>query len=315
MSVLSVMERAGTPIPLGLSDNRIQTIFEATDLDWTIDQEPVYSFDESNAFAPGIGYTRIPNVVANYRSDNHDFLGFVHPRKYKIVSNLEAFDFIDQLPNFTLEKVGMFDGGRKVFVVGKSNEQIIIDGTDDKVDFYLTFLHGHDGKSGIRFILCPIRMFCMNQLNLMMHTARFKYSITHVGDVEFKLKQIQLAIADSRGYVDNLNETIQEMVNHKPSITIERLTELLLPISGEDTERQVAYKEDVKDAIIDLYQNKDDLSNYRGTSFGMLSAVSDYVSHAEPRRNGSQHTINNTFISNMEGNILLEQAKNILLAA
>ena len=315
MSVLSVMERAGTPIPLGLPDNHIQTIFESTGLDWTIDQEPVYSFSEDNAFYNGNGYTQIPNVVANYRSDNHDFLGFVHPKKYKIVSNLEAFDFIDQLPNFTLEKVGMFDGGRKVFVVGKSNEQIIIDGTDDKVNFYLTFLHGHDGKSGIRFILCPIRMFCMNQLNLMLHTARFKYSITHVGDIEFKLKQIQLAIADSRGYITGLEDTIQEMINTKPSITINKLTELLLPENSEDTERQVAYKEDVRNAIIDLYETKDDLQNYKGTSFGMLSAVSDYVSHADPRRNGSEHTINNTFISSMEGSNLLESAKNILLAA
>ena len=323
MSVLSVMERAGTPIPVDLPDNSIRTIFGATDLDWTIEQEPVYSFnsskdfyrDDNGNYHNGNGYNLIPNVVANYRSDNHDFLGFVHPKKYKIVSNLEAFDFIDQLPNFTLEKVGMFDGGRKVFVIGKSNEQIIIDGTDDKVDFYLTFLHGHDGKSGIRFILCPIRMFCMNQLNLMLHTARFKYSITHVGDVEFKLKQIQLAIADSRGYVNSLSDTIQEMINHKPSITINRLTELLLPENDEDTERQVAYKEDVKNAIIDLYETKDDLQNYKGTSFGMLSAVSDYVSHADPRRNGSEHTINNAFISSMEGNNLLEQAKSILLAA
>ena len=324
MSVLSLMEKAGTPIPVGLPDNRIQTIFKSTGLDWTIEQEPVYSLNKNNYFhMDGSGnyhlkkdeYNLIPNVVANYRSDNHTFLGFVHPKKYQIVSNLEAFNFIDQLPNFTLEKVGMFDGGRKVFVVGKSNEQIIINGTDDKVDFYLTFLHGHDGKSGIRFILCPIRMFCMNQLNLMLHTARFKYSITHVGDVEFKLKQIQLAIADSRGYVTGLDETIQKMINHKPNLTIEKLTELILPISDEDTERQVAYKEDVKHAIIYLYQNKGDLQNYKGTSFGMLSAVSDYISHTDPRRNGSEHTINNTFISNMEGNNLLEQAKNILLAA
>ena len=302
------MEQAGTLIPVGLPDNRIQTIFKSTGLDWTIEQESVYSLGDD-------GYYPIENVVANYRSDNHTFLGFVHPKKYRIVSNLEAFDFIDQLPNFTLEKVGMFDGGKKVFVVGKSNEQIIIDGADDKVDFYLTFLHGHDGKSGIRFILCPIRMFCMNQLNLMMHTAKFKYSITHVGDVEFKLRQIQLAIADSRGYIDSLSDTIRVMINYKPNITIDKLVELLMPIKDEDTERQVAYKEDVKDAIIDLYHNKDDLQNYKGTSFGMLSAVSDFVSHADPRRNGSEHTINNTFISSMEGNSLLEQAKTILLAA
>lgn len=304
MAILSLMEKAGQAIPEGLADNRIETVFKATGLDWTIDQQPVHT-----------PYGPIANVVANYRSDNKSFLGFVHPTKYNIVSNLDAFNFIDRLPNFTLEKVGMFDGGKKVFVVGKSNEQICINGSDDMVDFYLTFLHGHDGKSGIRFILCPIRMFCMNQLNLMLDTARFKYSITHVGDVSWKLAQIQKAIADSNHYITGLENTISELINSKPSITIERLTELIMPVNDEDSERQVAYKEEVKHAIIDLYNDKDDLQNYKGTSFGMLSAVSDFISHVNPRRNSSEHTINNAFISSMEGNELLESARRVLLAA
>lgn len=304
MSILSLMERAGEEIPNGLVDNKISTVFQATGLNWTIDQQPVST-----------PYGWIKDVVANYRSDNQHFLGFVHPKRYQIVNNLEAFNFIDELPNFTLEKVGMFDGGRKVFVVGKSTEQICINNSDDMVDFYLTFLHGHDGKSSIKFILCPIRMFCMNQLNLMMRTSRFKFSITHVGNVEFKLQQIQSAIADSRLYIDDLQEVVTNMINHKPNLSIQAFVNMLLPTEEDDSQRQLTYTNDVKETIIDLYENKDDLQNYKGTSFGMLSAVSDYISHANPRRNASEHTINNTFINNMEGNDIIERARSILLAA
>lgn len=304
MSILSLMERAGEKIPNGLVDNKISTVFQATGLNWTIDQQPVST-----------PYGWIKDVVANYRSDNQHFLGFVHPKRYQIVNNLDAFNFIDELPNFTLEKVGMFDGGRKVFVVGKSMEQICINGSDDMVDFYLTFLHGHDGKSSIKFILCPIRMFCMNQLNLMMRTSRFKFSITHVGNVEFKLQQIQSAIADSRLYIDDLQEVVTNMINHKPNLSIQAFVNMLLPTEEDDSQRQLTYTNDVKETIIDLYENKDDLQNYKGTSFGMLSAVSDYISHANPRRNASEHTINNTFINNMEGNDIIERARSILLAA
>lgn len=304
MSILSLMERAGEKIPNGLVDNKISTVFQATGLNWTIDQQPVST-----------PYGWIKDVVANYRSDNQSFLGFVHPKRYQIVNNLDAFNFIDELPNFTLEKVGMFDGGRKVFVVGKSMEQICINSSDDMVDFYLTFLHGHDGKSSIKFILCPIRMFCMNQLNLMMKTSRFKFSITHVGNVEFKLQQIQSAIADSRLYIDDLQEVVTNMINHKPNLSIQAFVNMLLPTEEDDSQRQLTYTNDVKETIIDLYENKDDLQNYKGTSFGMLSAVSDYISHANPRRNASEHTINNTFINNMEGNDIIERARSILLAA
>lgn len=305
---LSIFEQAGKDIPEGLSDNKVKTIFEATGLDWVVEQKEVAVLEKDN------NYSFLRNYVANYRSDNNQFLGMVHPKDYKVVQNCDAFDFIDELPNFTFEKVGMFNGGKKVFVVGKSNEQIAIDGSDDLVNFYLTFLHGHDGKSGIRFILCPVRMFCMNQLNLMLQTANFKYNIAHTGDVQFKLAQIQKAIADSRNYVTGLAQTIDTMINTKTTKSIEQLTLELIPVEDTDTTLITSRKEEARQTIINLYNDKPDLQNYKGTQFGVISAVSDYISHAQPKRI-SHSTIDNTFIKNIEGSELLEKTRNILNAA
>ena len=304
---LSIFEQAGKDIPEGLSDNKVKTIFEATGLDWVVEQKEVAVLEKDN------NYSFLRNYVANYRSDNNQFLGMVHPKDYKVVQNCDAFDFIDELPNFTFEKVGMFNGGKKVFVVGKSNEQIAIDGSDDLVNFYLTFLHGHDGKSGIRFILCPVRMFCMNQLNLMLQTANFKYNIAHTGDIQFKLAQIQKAIADSRNYVTGLTQTIDTMINTKSTKSIEQLTLELIPVEDTDTTLITSRKEEARQNIITLYNDKPDLQNYKGTQFGIVSAVSDYISHAQPKRI-SHSTIDNTFIKNIEGSELLEHTR-LLLAA
>lgn len=313
---LSIFEQAGKDIPEGLSDNKVKTVFEATGLDWVVEQKQVYTQRPNTNPAIHIGtscYDILPNYVANYRSDNNQFLGMVHPKDYKVVQNCDAFDFIDELPNFTFEKVGMFNGGKKVFVVGKSNEQIAIDGSDDLVNFYLTFLHGHDGKSGIRFILCPVRMFCMNQLNLMLQSATFKYNIAHTGDIQFKLAQIQKAIADSRNYVTGLSQTIDTMINTKVSKSIEQLTLELIPVEDNDTTLITSRKEEARQTIITLYNDKPDLQNYKGTQFGIISAVSDYISHAQPKRI-SHSTIDNTFIKNIEGSELLERTR-LLLAA
>lgn len=307
---LSIFEQAGKDIPEGLSDNKVKTVFEATGLDWVVEQKQVYT-QRSNT-NPAI-HDILPNYVANYRSDNNQFLGMVHPKDYKVVQNCDAFDFIDELSNFTFEKVGMFNGGKKVFVVGKSNEQIAIDGSDDLVNFYLTFLHGHDGKSGIRFILCPVRMFCMNQLNLMLQSATFKYNIAHTGDIQFKLAQIQKAIANSRNYVTGLSQTIDTMINTKVSKSIEQLTLELIPVEDNDTTLITSRKEEARQTIITLYNDKPDLQNYKGTQFGIVSAVSDYISHAQPKRI-SHSTIDNTFIRNIEGSELLERTR-LLLAA
>ena len=305
-SSLSIFEKAGIEIPKDLVDNKVKTIFEATGLDWLVNQREVYTNDGSNL-------VKLDNTVANFRAGNAQFLGIVNADKYKVVQNHEAFDFIDELPNFSFEKVGMFNGGKKVFVVGKSNEEITIDGSTDKVNFYLTFLHGHDGKSGIRFILCPVRMFCMNQLNMMLKSATFKYNIAHTGDISTKLSSIQRAISNSKMYVQGLQKEIDLMINTKTTKTIEQFTSLLIPEEDKDTDLITSRKEEARAIITDLYNNKPDIQNYKNTTFGMLSAVSDYISHAMPKRI-SHSTLDNAFIRNIEGNELLEHSR-ILLAA
>ena len=305
--VLSIFEKAGIVIPENLPDNKVETIFEATGLNWKVEQHPVYTSEN------GIHFNNIKTLTANCRSDNKQFMGMVHPNNYKVVQNNEAFNFIDALPNFEFEKVGLFNNGKKVFVVGKSNDQIDIDGSGDLVNFYLTFLHGHDGKSGIRFILSPVRMFCMNQLNMMLETAKFKYNIAHTGDIQTKLNQIQKAIANSKNYVTDLQATIDNMINSKTTKSIEKFTMELVPEEEKDTTLIIARKEEVRATIINLYNTKDDIQNSKGTDFGVISAVSDYISHATPKRM-SKGTIDNTFISNIEGNLLLERARLILAA-
>ena len=71
---LSIFEQAGKDIPEGLSDNKVKTIFEATGLDWVVEQKEVAVLEKDN------NYSFLRNYVANYRSDNNQFLGMVHPK-------------------------------------------------------------------------------------------------------------------------------------------------------------------------------------------------------------------------------------------
>ena len=103
------------------------------------------------------------------------------------------------------------------------------------------------------------------------------------------------------------------MINSKTTKSIEKFTMELVPEEEKDTTLIIARKEEVRATIINLYNTKDDIQNYKGTDFGVISAVSDYISHATPKRM-SKGTIDNTFISNIEGNLLLERARLILAA-
>lgn len=299
---LSIIDQIGIGVESSVMGSSISEVFQHTNLNWDVVQKPVLTQD---------GYT-IPNLVANYRSDNNQYLGVVNPSKYRLIQNIEAFNFIDELPGFTLEKVGMFNGGKKVFVIGKSENCFdIVSG--DTVDMYFTFLHGHDGKSGIRFIMCPIRMFCTNQLNLMLKKADFKYTIRHTGDVASKLAQVQTAVARSNNYIEGLRDEFHRLMDIHFDKAIEDFVFDLIPENDDDAKRTVTHKRQVRDAIIDIYNNKDDLQNYKGTHFGVINAVSDYVSHANPRRTSSEHTLANAFMRNLEGNDLIERTRTLLM--
>ena len=93
---LSLFEKAGIEVT---QQGTVADVFKATELDWQVEQQDVYAKEYDTR------YNRIPSLVANYRSDTNTFLGVVHPKTYKVVQNVEAFEFIDGLPGFSFEKV------------------------------------------------------------------------------------------------------------------------------------------------------------------------------------------------------------------
>ena len=283
--------------------NNIETIFNNCNLNWTVEQDNIYSE------ATGV----IPNTVVNYRSDTKQILGIVSESHYKIINNIDAFRFIDDLPDFEIDRVGMCNNGKQVFVVGKSSEKIELD-NGDYIDQYLTFVHGHTGKQGIQLIISPIRMACTNQLNLMLQKADFKYSIKHSGKIEQKLTRVHKALEDNKVYMLELGNTLRDMTATQATITIEQFLDKLIPEEVTESGRVNYRRYEVIGTIAHIYNSKDDNQNYKGTQFGYLNAVADYVSHQNPRKY-MEYTRENMFIESIQNNKMLNEAYKILKAA
>ena len=306
MVQLSVLDRAGMSVPADVRSNGINSVLEFADLAWNVEQKPIHS-----------DYGVIPNLVANYRDDTHEFLGTVSPNKYKVVQNTEAFSFIDQLDNFQVEKVGSFQNGKKVFVVGKEISTSFEIEQNDKVDMYLTFVHGHDGLTAIRVLHCPIRMFCMNQMNMMLDSSDFKFSTKHTGDIGGKLEEIRGILQKGKNYMQNVQKEVQVMLNKPFNGDVDTFLERLFPIDDSASTAQRMYNNGVKQTIRYTYMSCDNLQNFRGTCFGMYSAVSDFISHIEPQRRtkNSNEADANLFIKSLEGNETLERCHLMLMEA
>ena len=73
-------------------------------------------------------------------------------------------------------------------------------------------------------------------------------------------------------------------------------------------------KELIIERIHTIYNEKDDLQNFKGNAWGMYNAVADYVSNALPFRQTStykENKLNQFFV----GSPILQSAQKILMAA
>jgi hypothetical protein len=85
----------------------------------------------------------------------------------------------------------------------------------------------------------------------------------------------------------------------------------LIPVTETMSNRIKTNTMLVRDSIMDIYANKDDLQNFKGTAWGFYNAVADYVSNSEPLRKTDTFE-ERRFDSYLEGVDLLEKTQNLL---
>ena len=120
-------------------------------LDWNVRQENVFNS------RGGI----IKGFKANVRDSDDSVLGVVGDR-YKVVQNRDAFKFTDGLigGDVRYETAGSLRDGKQIWLLAKLPEQQI---AGDAVEPYLCFTNAHDGSSGVRVCMTPVRVVCKNK--------------------------------------------------------------------------------------------------------------------------------------------------------
>ena len=167
---------------------------ELAGLDWQVESRNIYS---------GTG-AMIPGYRANVRSTDDAVLGVVSDR-YRIVQNEEAFQFTDDLlgEGVTYETAGSLQGGRKVWMLARLPRKYLIAG--DQVVPYLVIFNSHDGSSGVKVAMTPIRVVCQNTLNLALNTAKRSWTARHTENVLLRVQDARETLQlDSNKLYENI---------------------------------------------------------------------------------------------------------------
>lgn len=259
----------GTPVESALTS---ADALHLAGLDWKVEARPVYT-------DKGI---QIPGYVANVRDSDNSVLGIV-TNKYKIVQNVDAFQFTDNLigEDVKYETAGSLRNGRTTFMLAKLPEKKIL---GDKFENYICFTNTHDGTGAVKVCSTNVRVVCNNTLNLALSTAKRSWTCRHMGRIEDKLQEAQRALQLAEEYTEQLaiyadraaNITIDEAKTYE-------VIKQLFPISDDASDRM---KKNNSDAIND-FKNclvAVDLSSFYGTLWGLVNAASDFAYHRTPAR-------------------------------
>lgn len=259
---------------LGKLVEQPQTAAEAmqmANLDFTVSK-----LDAGFMTADGV-WKPVGNRKAIVRDDTKEFFEFVSP-EYEVFQYVEAFDFMDTIkPRYVA--AGSLKGGRQAFLVVEPDRPSVTVGGDDKHDIFVILRTSHDRSRAIEVALMPLRYRCMNQLTLRSFTsdAKYRWSISHTKSAREKLHQAQQVMAQLDEYTTEFQRLAERLMRSRPNEDEARkiLKQYVTPwAKGQD---------EVIDTIIHSWRENVETVGFNDTSWGLVSAVSDYYDWGRSR--------------------------------
>ena len=273
-------------------------------LDWHVVQEPIYT--NFNKLVDG--------YRANVRSTDRKVLGVVSDR-YKVVQNVEAFSFTDELlgRGVRYETAGSLQEGRKVWLLARLPREYIIAG--DRISPYLVFSNTHDGSGSVKVAITPVRVVCNNTLNLALGTAKRSFSMIHTGNIQDKIQEAKDTLFMAEEYMDCLGIEFEQLRRQKVTdAQVKEYIELLLPMEKEPTPIQSKNIIRLREDMMKRYYDAPDLQKVGNNAYRFLNAVSDFATHSDPLRRTANYN-ENLFARTVDGNPIIDRAYQMVKAA
>jgi phage/plasmid-like protein (TIGR03299 family) len=268
---------------IGTKVEGLQTSAEAlkaAGLDWTVHQAPL---TYAPIRTPGdLVQVQYPGRVANYRSSDGAALGIVGDG-YQIVQNAEAFEWADSLVDSgeaKYETAGALFGGRRVWLMMELPEGISVPGDDGEIKPYILVTNGHDGGTSLQGSVTMVRTVCANTWTLAIASAIRTFKIRHSGSIDGKLAAARQALGVTFSYSQEFAIAAQALVESPITDKLaEKVLERVFPLPARAQKNPDRVDLEQFGQVLNVYRNSPNLQNIRGTKWGVLQAVGEFLDH------------------------------------
>lgn len=267
----------GVGTPLGRAATAAEAIREAG-LDWSVGLEPVFD----------VRGHQICGARALVRTDRMETLSVVGTG-FRPIQNSEAFRFADLLVGegkAVYESAGSLDHGRRIWLQAKLPGDVWVAG-EDSVQKYLLLTNPHFRGSSLWVLLTARRLACENMLFAALAQGRpYAVRIRHTGDIAGQVAEAQRVLGISLKYYDSFGEQARHFAARQLTASaVKRYFEDLVPDPKDADPVRAA---STRETLLRLFETGrgSDLPGARGTLWGALNAVAEFVDHERPTREG-----------------------------
>jgi phage/plasmid-like protein (TIGR03299 family) len=254
-------------------------------LDYTVEKWPLAAMKPGDAVT--IPNRRlVPRKWATVRTDTGDILGVVGD-VYRVLQNEAAFAFLDALVDdggAKYETAGVLNGGARVFISMEVPDSIHVEGDPSEYRLFLVVTNAHDGLAPVEAMVTIERCVCRNTVRIAHERALATWRVRHTSSLDGRMEEARKALGLSFAYAEAFSATAGDMV--AKTLTdrqVDRILADLWPLPqprGEATEVTPGVLAAATFTKVKaLYHESDTVAPVRGTAYGVMNAVTEYLDH------------------------------------
>lgn len=268
-------------------------------MDWQIQEAPV-RFVTEKAGAFGM-LESFPENKVLFRSDNHEPLSVVSQR-FKVVQPNEILEFyrdLTEVSGFELETAGVLKGGRKIWALARTGQSSTLKGNDVS-NAYVLLATACDGTLATTAQFTSIRVVCNNTLAVATGASNGAVKVRHSASFDAQAVKRQLGISVSKwgSFMYQMKGLSERKVKRHEAINY------VSRVFSDDRKVDVGNASDRTMAkVLALFDGRGrgaELESSKGTAFGLLNSVTEFVDH-ERRARSVDHRLESAWFGQGAG--------------
>jgi len=247
-------------------------------MDWMIEESEVRYITGNHTVG---AIHSFPEQKVLYRSDTKRPLAVVSKR-FQVVQPEEVLEFyrdLTEYSGFELETAGVLKEGRKFWALARTGQSATLKGKD-QVNGYLLLATACDGSLATTAQFTSVRVVCNNTLQIALGDNRGAVKVPHRSEfnADAVKQQLGITVAPWARFVAQMKDMVACPVDPD---SVDGLLRRVLVYPGQAGKAPMVNEQAVRSvrALYDGGGRGAQLASSRGTAWGLLNSVTEYVDH------------------------------------